>query len=1115
MESVTFGLLGPVEVLVPGRSPAALSPSVRALLARLALSPGRVVSADAITDALWGEDLPADASNALQIRVSKLRRALVAAGVPSDVLLTKAPGYVLAVQPEAVDAHEFEQLLARARRLLVDGKRDDVLVTLDQALALWRGPALRDVGDADWIEAESGRLEELRIGALEDRLELLLDLGRHTEAVADLERLTALHPLRESLHRLLMVALYRAGRQADALTLYHRLRTRLADELGIDPSRELQALAEAVLRQQVPQPPAPRPAVTAPRLATLAVPDTAAPRAPAGPEPAAPPPALSSVIGRRDDVDVVLGLLTDTRLMSLTGPGGVGKTTLALEVARHLDVVRFPDVRLIRLAALEPGADVAEASARQLGLVPRGPGEAATVAVLDLLADRPALLLVDNCEHVVDSAAALLERVLLACPKVTVLATSREALALPGEVQVAVNPLPVPAADADLPAIRDSPAVRLFVDRARAVRRSFSLDDDNAPVTALICRQLDGIPLAIELAAARVKVLPVQEIADRLADRFTLLSAGPRTAEARHRTLRATLDWSYQLLSPAEQALLRRLAVFRSGWTLDAAEHVCSSSEIQAGEVVDLLFRLVDRSLVVPDPDTGGFRLLVTIRDYAWAKLREADEADSVQDMHLAYFTNFAEEHGSLTQSGGAGSARMREEHDNLRAGLDFAVQRARRSGQTEHVDKAFGLAIAMRWFWAWSLRYEGVAAMTALLALPGGSRTSRALALQGFALFHVHYPTPESRAAAEESLALLEEIGDTENAAISRLVIAWKGQFGPDFDRSWAQIRQAEAKLDPESEGARVLLHYLKALLHLARGAFDPSIDEWQLALAQARMIHHRVLEGAASSHLGIAFRETGQVGQAVDALRHGVAVDERGNSPHGLAFALVHLAHTLLTSGQQDEARDLLARADDIARRVQNPRCQAWAAWGRSRLALIEGRSDVALEECRRAADLFQNREFPWAMNQFWEFVGETATAAGQLNVAQEARVQAPRRGSRAAKFPDYSFCRRQIHVTSDQYLSGRCINLKPHHARQIPQPATEGAQALVAQALGEREDMVIVCGCHGLTVNRPAVRLLSAGRRRTLDRGVAGESDYLTRFGWSSPRRGSPARGSRRGR
>src|SRR4051794_28720507 len=288
MDSVTFGVLGPVEAAAPGRPTATLPPSVRTLLARLAMNPGRVVSVDALTDALWGEDLPGDAANALQIRVSKLRRALVAAGIPADVLVTRAPGYQLAVDADAVDAHRFERLLARARAC-ANADAPTALALLDEALALWRGPALADVGDAEWIEAESTRLEELRLGTLEDRLDLLLELDRHAEAVADLERLVTLHPLRERLHRLLLVALYRGGRQADALALYHQLRERLADELGIDPSPELQSLAEAILRQQVPAPreaeaPLPRIHGTAPEL----------------------PQRLSEVIGRQDDITAVL-----------------------------------------------------------------------------------------------------------------------------------------------------------------------------------------------------------------------------------------------------------------------------------------------------------------------------------------------------------------------------------------------------------------------------------------------------------------------------------------------------------------------------------------------------------------------------------------------------------------------------------------------------------------------------------------------------------------------------------------------------------------------------------------------------------------------------------------
>jgi predicted ATPase len=597
---------------------------------------------------------------------------------------------------------------------------------------------------------------------------------------------------------------------------------------------------------------------------------------------------------------------------------------------------------------------------------------------------------------VVDSAAALLERVLPAGPDVRVLATSREAFALHSEVQVAVHPLAVPGGDDDLAAVERAPAVQLFVERARAVRPGFALDADTAPVVALICRQLDGVPLAVELAAARVKALPVQEIAERLADRFTFLTAGPRSGEARHRTLRATLDWSHDLLSDAEKALLRRLAVFRGGWTLDAAEQVCSSAGVEPRDVVDLLFRLVDRSLVVPDPDTGRFRLLVTVRDYASAKLREAGETDALLDRHLEYFTAYAQENSSLTRWGGAGWARMRAEHDNLRAALERAIGRARRTQESGDIDAGFRLANAMVWFWHYNLRYEGVEALSTLLALPGGSSRCRALALQGMALFYVYYPTPQSRAAARESLTMLGELGDVRHAALSRLVIAWEAAYGDDVPAARALAAQAAAVLaHDESPGMRAQLHYVRALLDLGEGAFESSIEEWHRALEEYRRSEDRIIESAVQAHLGIALRELGRRDEALTALRLAVELVPPGESMHGLAFALVHLAHTILDSPDEapDQARALLGRADDVAERAQNPRCQAWAAWGRGRLALAAGDPARAVDEGRRAVALLQDREFPWARAQLWTFLAEGADAAGQDAVAEQAHEEARR--------------------------------------------------------------------------------------------------------------------------
>ncbi|WP_248963818.1 AfsR/SARP family transcriptional regulator [Sphaerisporangium perillae] len=983
--AVTFRVLGPVEVLAPGRAAAALPPSVRALLARLVLASGRVVSVDGLTDALWGEHLPSDATNALQIRVSKLRRALVAAGIGGDVLVTRAPGYQLAVPAESVDAHWFEHLVRQAREAASTGRVAPALEHLDEALRLWRGPALADVGGTEWALTESARLEELRLGAVEDRLELLLEAGRHTEAVADLERSVANNPLRERLHRLLMLALYRSGRQAEALAAYHALRRHLADELGIDPSPELQALAEAILRQQVPPRPSDRPVRAAAEPSSVRQADVPADGAAATRRGDRLPQRLSSVIGRHDDLETALQRLREARAVTLTGPGGVGKTTLALEVARRADETLADHVRLIRLAPLEAGADVAEAFAAQLGLMTGGPGAASAEAVVEHLARSRALLVVDNCEHVIDDVAGLVERLVESCPHLRVLATSREALAVPGEIQVAVSPLAVPGETDDAAAIPDTPAVRLFLDRARAVRPSFVLDPETAPVVASICRGLDGMPLAIELAAARVKALSVADIAARLRDRFSLLTAGPRTSEARHRTLRATLDWSHDLLSDAERRLLRRLAVFRGGWTLIAAEEVCSFAGIERGEVLDLLFRLVDRSLVVPDPATGRFRLLVSVREYAWTRLEEAGEVAACRDRFLDHYVRLAEEHGPHVRSGCLSWARLTEEHDNLRAAVDHSLDRA-------HADVETGLRLmgALVWFWNYGLRYEGTRALTALLEAGGGPPAARARALQGIGLLSVYYPTPQSRAAALESLALFEEIGDSRNAAISRLVVAWVGQYGGDAGQYRLMVADSRDELG-DSDGGwwRAMTHYLDALLSLRLGEFDTSATQWRHSLDLTRPTGDRIIGSAILAHLGVALREAGHHPDALTVLRESIDEARHLGSLHGLAFALVHLAHTRLDMGE-DGVTAVLAEADQIARRARNPRCQAWAAWGRARIALTHGDATLAADECRRALALLEEREFPWARARLWSLMAECAETAGLPDEASEHAVQ-----------------------------------------------------------------------------------------------------------------------------
>ncbi len=967
MSELLIRVLGPVEAQAPGHPSMSPAPSVRALLARLAVTPGRVVPVDALTDALWGEHLPGDAANALQIRVSKLRRALAQAGLDSDVIATRAPGYVLALPADAVDVHRFERLVATARAAAAGDPRA-ALTGYDEALQLCRGPALADAGDTEWTRNERTRLEELRLIAVEERLELLVDSGRHPEAVGELEGLVAEHPLRESLHRLLMLALYRAGRQADALAVQQRLRHRLADELGIDPSPDLQALTEAILRQQVPAGATAVDAEPVPAAAPIDV-----------------PPRLSSVIGRDADLRTTLDQLRTARLVTLTGPGGVGKTTLALETARHADSTIADTVHVIRLAALDPDADVAQAFAVQLGLQNHGPGAQAAAAVAEHLRHRRALLMVDNCEHVVDDAATVVEQLLHATTGVRVLATSREALAVAGETQIAVGPLAVPEESAAEPDIAAAPAVRLFLDRARSVRPGLRLDADVAHAVATICRQLDGMPLAIELAAARTKALPPAEIAARLRDRFALLTAGPRTSEARHRTLRATIDWSHDLLPDDERRLLRRLAVFRGGWALDAAEQVCAFGGIDAGDVAEMLFRLVDRSLVTADPSTGRFRLLVTIREYAWGKLCEAGEETECRRSHLAHYTAVAEQFGPLVRFTGPAWQRLAEEQDNLRAALDFCIERT-----DDPSEAGLRLAAALVQFWNHGPRHEGVRAIAALLQRPGASDATRAKALQGLALLHVYYPTTESRAAARESLALFEALGDRHNAALSRLIIAYEGQYGGDPEEYRNLVRRSRDVLGGADRGWwHAMTYYVEALIDLRSSDFETSARHWQQALDLLRGSGDRMMGSAVKAHLGIALRQIGRHREAIAVLEQAVRECRERASLHGLAFALVHLAHTRLDVGSAERVPAELAEADEVAQRVRNPRNPAWAAWGRARLALARGDAAAAADDCRHALELLEDREFPWARAQLWATYADAAQAAGRPDEATAARA------------------------------------------------------------------------------------------------------------------------------
>jgi len=625
---VQVAILGPLEVRDDEGQPVVISGArLRDLIARLALAGGRPVSTSALAEAVWDDEPPADLANALQTLVSRARRAL---GGPRAIEQSAA-GYRLVISPEDVDAFRFERLLGEGRT--------------EEAMRLWRGTALADAGKFAGPHAQ--RLQQLQLDASVARLANQIADGQAAGSVAELEALAREHPLHEKLAGLLMRALAQTGRQAEALAAYETVRRRLADELGIDPGTELRSVHLEVLRGDTERmgahasPPVPAAARTNLRA------------------------QLTSFIGREQDVARVTKALAQYRLVTLVGPGGTGKTRLAAEVAAA--VVAGPGhaadgVWLAELAAVTDPADVPQAVLNSIGLresrvlidgTQRAASRDARTRLLDGLADVNALLLLDNCEHLIEACAGLADALLAHCPRLRIVATSREPLGITGESLLPVPPLGLPARGTRAAQAVHYPAVQLFAERAAAVSPGFEITDETIENVIDIVRRLDGLPLAIELAAARLRTLPLPEISRRLSDRFRLLTGGSRVALPRHRTLRAVVEWSWDLLTPAERLLAERFAVFPAGATPDAVAAVCAGhggdGETDPADVDDLLSSLMDKSLLQPvrtgplgaerENEQTRLRMLETVREYGTERLAERAELAELLGRHARYYT--------------------------------------------------------------------------------------------------------------------------------------------------------------------------------------------------------------------------------------------------------------------------------------------------------------------------------------------------------------------------------------------------------------------------------------------------------------------------------------------
>jgi predicted ATPase/DNA-binding SARP family transcriptional activator len=701
---VEFRVLGPLEVVAGGQQLDLGTPRQRSLLGLLLVHVGEVISYDRLLEDLWDSDPPATARHTLQGYVHRLRRVLAA---DAWRLTTRPPGYQLKVATGELDAQRFQDLATAGRRALV---RDDPKAAADQlavGLGLWRGPLLADLGEVAALAPERVRLEALRLTALEDRIEADLALGGHGGLVAELEALLADQPYRERLWGQLMLALYRSGRQADALQAFHRARQVLDADLGIEPSRWLRRRQEQILLQDP----------------VLETPDPTPPPRP----PHNLPAQRTSFVGRRRELAELQGLLETRRLVCVTGPPGSGKTRLAVEVAASLLEASPHGAWFVSLAEVADPELVRSAVATALG-IPELPERPAAQALNEHLRSRRLLLVLDNFEHLLPAVAVIAE-LLDAAPELTVLATSRTPLRLSGEHEYPLAPLPLPRPD-ELADLLGNDALALFADRAAAVDPHFVLSADNAPAVAEVVARLDGLPLAIELAAARLRLFPPEELARRLSPAVPLLTGGPVDHAARQRTLRDAIAWSDQLLGRADRALFRRLGVFQGGFTLEAAEAVAQGPPVT--DLVAGITTLVEASLLSRpvEPGQARFWMLETIREYAQEQLRAAGEDNSIGDRHARFYAALVEQaEPKLT---GANQARwldqLEAEHANLQATLRWASQ----SGDTE-----LALLLAARLWRFWQLRghfAEGRRWLEDVLAAEESASMARAKALIGLA---------------------------------------------------------------------------------------------------------------------------------------------------------------------------------------------------------------------------------------------------------------------------------------------------------------------------------------------------------------------------------------------
>ena len=952
---VHIGMLGPFEVRtddgvladVPGAR-------LRALLIALALEAGHAVPKATLVDWIWGEHPPADAANALQRLASRLRKVLPAGSVEGQ-----PDGYRLKIDPDDVDAVRFERLVGQARN-------DEDPRRLREALALWRGAAMQDVGltESGAFDAAVTRLEALRLAAMEDRFDAEIGLGHGAKLVTELTDLVATHPVRERLVAALMRALAATGRASEALLVYQRTRETLADELGVDPSPELSELHVALLRGELGRPREEN------RKTNLRA-------------------ELTSFVGKDADVAAVRDLVTGHRLTTLIGPGGSGKTRLATETARTL-LDDLPDgARLVELAAIGADDDVAQATFAALGLRDALLGEPAdadpTERVVAALRDREMVLVLDNCEHVIESAATFAHRVLGECRRLRILATSREPLGITGETLWAVVPLALPSADAAAGEIESSPAGRLQRDRAGAVRQDLGLDAGTSSTLARICRALDGMPLAIELAAARLRTMSSEQLAHRLDDRFRLLTGGSRTALPRHRTLRAVVDWSWELLTDAERVVLRRLSVFSGGASLEAAERVCAGETVDPVQVLELLTALTEKSLVVSGGDR--YRMLGTIKEYAAQRLAEAGETDLARRAHLAYCTELTE-----TAEPHLRQARQLEwlaalgvEQDNIVAALRGALAAGEAGG-------AMRLAAATGWYW-WLAGHKalGNELVMAAVALPGEVPDETRATVYALATGFITSGRESDQNQAAEWIHEVHRINQhlrARHPAVGLVAALERLLQAPD-----AYLAAWEPLLADEDPWARALARLQLGKMRIMLGHAGRDADaHLEAALTEFRALGERWGISFALTELADRIAVRGEFAAACDYYEQAITVVTEVGAIEDVVRMRSRQAQLYWLAGDPQSSASALAEAQVAAERVAWPGALTELALAKAELARWSGDAEQARRQLDVATAMLGNAaERPQVLAPSQDLLGYLAEDLHQAAEHRAAAFQA----------------------------------------------------------------------------------------------------------------------------